>query len=848
MITNPKTLRDIINNNKGKRVNAVKVINNTGNAISILPKLIADKNNIKNFTEENINLGSMLNLSEQIRSKEKNNEYILDLFPDLRLSMQILTSSIISPKKMTDPNLNYRFNKNSFFKDPKITSELLDCIINEIDDVYHLKDNLVDMLSESLFNSGAYVYLIVPESSLDDIINSDIKKNISQENLNIINKNIVKTKGIFTEYDITIEDNSVNNFIKSEIEKLLVHNKITDNIDVIKIPKIKEKLTKYTVENLIKNKNTNISVESINYLDIFRSKNENDSYYNKIIELKVKNEASRLSIGRPMAIKVNTSSIIPVFRPGDSKNHIGYFLLVNEFGLPINTISENYEYLKDPSKTDNNQNYANNNLIIKAYNNLLSNNYNYSLTDLYNNYKNIIENNLYKKIKKSIYGEDIKFSDYNDIYYTMFIRSITKQNTALVYIPEELVCYIAFNYNDNGTGKSLLDSLSIISSLRAITLFSKVMSYSKTAIDVTKINVVFDPNDPDPNKTFEIIADTAMKTRLNMLPLFTTNPVELVDRLQRAGLMFSYENHPGMPNTKIEFDNTPMQHTIPDTTLEDDLRKQMIMSFGLNPEMVDNSFSPDFATSVINNNIMLSKRVMEYQNKFIPHLNKFIRLIIENDEILRGKLKKTIEKNISTITTIVDQNLSNLYKEDKEKFYDIIIDYIKDDIECSLPSPDITNISNLSSDFDQYKDSLIKVIDSFISQEVLPSDMAGDLSTHIDTIKAAYIHHLLRKWMSENGYMTELLEITNEDKVNNNTNPTNSSIGNYLINLLSKSTELFNIMTKPKEAVNQDLSTIKLDESSASMTTSYSNSNNEENNDNNNEEEDFGEDDINLDL
>ena len=54
-------------------------------------------------------------------------------------------------------------------------------------------------------------------------------------------------------------------------------------------------------------------------------------------------------------------------------------------------------------------------------------------------------------------------------------------------------------------------------------------------------------------------------------------------------------------------------HIKPDTELEEELDKRAIMALGLTPEIVDTGFSPEFATTVVANNVLLAKRVIRIQ-------------------------------------------------------------------------------------------------------------------------------------------------------------------------------------------------------------------------------------------
>ena len=422
----------------------------------------------------------------------------------------------------------------------------------------------------------------------------------------------------------------------------------------------------------------------------------------------------------------------------------------------------------------------------------------------------------------------------------MFTRALADQKTNLLFIPKDLVVYFAFQYNDIGIGKTLLENLSVLSSMRAILLFSKVMSQAKQAIDVTKVNISLDPNDPDPEKTIEQIQDSVLKLRQNFFPLGMNNPVDLLNWIQRAGLQFSYENNPLIPNVKIDFENTNLSHTVPNSELEEDLRKQSIIALGLSPESVDGGFTPEFATTVVNNNILLSKRIAIYQKTLSKHLSKYIDLITYNDEELRGELRLFINESIATIETSLTEEEKQFLNRDKEGFIEYYINQLSQNIEVTLPKPENTNITNLSAEFDLYKENLIKIIDSVVSPEIFSEDISGELSQHIDTIKNVYTHYLLRKWCAENDFFPEVLEITQNNK--EEVDELLSNIVTHLTSTSRNSTALLTMLQKFKLAMNTDLNNANVSGDSGNEIAASSSSEESGNDDL------VSEDDFNLDI
>lgn len=814
MPVSPNRLIDIINKNKNKKLVANKIIETNPKVLPILPKLIRDNSKISNIEENKIDINRTIleSIHTRIKTLKNNNENIIKLFPDIELAIQILISSILSPKKMTDIQLNYKINKE-FNTNPIVISNILEKIKTYINHNYQLEENLSDIIREALFKSGAYIYAIIPESSVDQVINSDISTSFSSENFNskidYIIDNITRPINILKIQDTTYSVEKINTDTNSFINYITSNNfvNILDNVNILKLPKIKETLTKKIVKQSLKS-NTSISQESldkIQYIDIFRQKNTSTAYKN-IEFIKNKNETIRKSLGKPMVIKLPTESTIPVFMSGNEKDHIGYFVLLDESGKPLNIdTNPNNDYHQLNTLNQQNPN-AQLSPVQKAYNNLITDvNKNIDINQLYLMYKNILEKKLYSSIKNSLYGSNVEIANKNEIYFMMFSRALADQKTNLLFIPSDLIVYIAFYYNELGIGKTLLENISVLSSLRAILLFSKIMALAKQSIDVTKVNISLDPNDPDPEKTIEQIQDSVLKLRQNYFPLGINNPVDLINWIQRAGLQFSYDNNPLLPNVKIDFENANLSHTVPDSNLEEELRKQTIIALGLSPETVDNGFSPEFATTVVNNNILLSKRINIYQKTLIKHLTKFVQLMIYNDEDLRSELKANITDNLDQLVSNLTEEEKQIYNKSKEEFIEYYITKISENIYLELPKPENTNLVNLSAEYDAYKENLDKVIESTISPEIFSENISGELTNHIETIRNIYKHYLLRKWCSDNNYYPEVLELSsNGEDIDNII----KVITNHLTSTMRNSDKLLKIMQDYKLAVNKDLEDI----------------------------------------
>lgn len=819
MPMNPNSLVSIINQNKDKKLIATKIIETNPKVLPILPKLISDHETSRSMMSKddrlNINRNLLENIYNKIKAVKQNNKNIIKLFPDIELAIQILVSSILSPKKMTDIQLNYRLNKN-FDINSIALAAIIEKVKTYINNEYELEEKLPEILREALFNSGAYALAVIPESSVDEVINTDLLPSYSTEDFkqraDTLIHNLIKPINILSNVNCNVELDTItkpDNFINYIASEAFIN--ITDNIGVLRFNSIREKINKSIINNAIKN-NIAISTESrekLDYMDIFRQKNS-ISVYKNIEFVKPKTETKRKSIGKPMVIRIPTESVIPIFIPGDETEHIGYFILLDETGKPLNTdIKDNDINQINSFVNQTGQQSSNLTPVQRAYNNLVGDTSgNVNVNQLFSLYKEVLERQIYRSVKNSLYGSNIEIANKNDIYFLMFTRALGDQRTSILYIPKEMLVYFAFYYSEFGIGKSLLENLSILCSLRAILLFSKVMAHAKQSIDVTKVNIALDPNDPDPEKTIEQVQDSVLKLRQNFLPLGLSNPADLLTWIQRAGLQFSYSNNPMLPNIQIDFENVNLQHTLPSSDLEEDLRKQTILALGLTPETIDSGFSPEFATTVVNNNILLSKRVSIYQKTLIKHLSSLVSTIIYNDEDLRTELRKEILDNIDAINEQLTDKEKQMLIKSKDEFIEYFLNKFGESLYIELPKPENTNLTNLSAEYDIYKENLDKVLNSVLSTEIFNENIVGGLSNHIDTIKNIYKHYLLRIWMTNNNFYPEVLEFSKINNENKDADKLIEMIKEHLVGTSRNSDKLLNLLQIYKAAINKDLESV----------------------------------------
>jgi len=742
---------------KSSKAKIPKLINDNDENKAIFSKLTKAKNSTTNIANS---LGDLKQINASTIERIKNNEDITQLFPDVELSIQILTSSILAPNDMLTPTIKY------VKPELNIGTEVNDLLSSEISTFinkeYDLIEKLPVMIREALFTKGSYVEAIIPEASIDEIINSDLY--VSSENMTEYLDGI---SDIGLLGDIGNESLDLSEFVSEDINPKKIEISIEDlNVTISDDYKVLITPLAYTkdIDNKVNNKlsleSINISTEENNLLDeLFRTPSYQDEPF---IAVKTADETIRKSIGKPLVMKLPTESVIPVHSVNDVTEHLGYFILLDQNGTPVKT---NFKHIDDDmignliAKKDTKLNIINK--AKKALHGITKKDP--VVKDMKNIYNSIIENTLKKKLATGSYNGIATISDAEDVYQTMFFRGLEGKKTRLLYVPKQMLEYFAFDYRDNGTGKSMLEKVSMLFSIRSILLFTRLMANIKNSVTTTEITAKLDDDDMNPEVTMEQIISETMKTRQTQLPIGVTKIDDLVDWSHKVGFKYNFK-HPRLPDIDIDINDTNTSKVVPDDELDDMIQEHIIMSFGLTTELVKSGYDPDFATTVVAKNILLAKRVIMLQGKFTKHLSSYIRKLILNDPRIYDKVKDIFKNNLSSIK----KRLKNVDGIKKIKSDDIFIDYLTKtyihDLKVELPKPEVTESNNMKDLFDEYTSSLDDYLDIILSSDALPDELLGDMSDKVDSIKTIMKTILTKKWMTDNGYMPEISQFLTRDE------------------------------------------------------------------------------------
>lgn len=702
----------------------------------------------------------------------------VDALPNLGLTIDVIISSVLSPNDMMSTELIYSCDTDIF---GDLTPSMIAVVEDYFDNEYEIKKKLDPWLRQSLMMEGATALAVVPESSIDQAINQNMK--ITQESLSSsFNKDgspvtmghlrtpkyikkIANGEAAASTTTFAFESFSVDGDVTYEsrvgaptakARKWDMRVSVVDNPEVLKIPHINKKIREDRLTEIYTKKS--FGIENFKK-DIFKT----DQIYNDrtinmrpTLTLKTLDDLDKKTLGHPVVFQFPTESVIPIYSPADPSEHVCYFVAVDEGGNPIRMDQNSDQYRSMEKNFNNAVNGQASSSLISSASAMGMTEANDNLTGVDNMarlYSQVIEHDLRERLDSGgFHGRDLKLGKANELYKLMFVRALAQMNTQLVFIPKELMTYIAFDYRSNGVGRSLLDKTKILGSLRMVEVMTSAIANTKSSIDHRTINIEIDPDDPDPMKRVTQYLHEFQRATKAAFPMGINSFADITDYLQKAGVQVKVTGHEGMPNMNMEVNNQRMDYNRPDDEYRDKIDKDHIMGLGAPPESIRSAADVEFAANVISGNAYFSKISSLRQDTYCIHLSDHLRKYTRSSQPLMDKL-----------TTLVKENRDKISSIDDKYTADAIAIVFANNISVALPKPDMAQNAQQLEAFEKYTQILDIALPAFVSQELFSDINLGEkIGPAMDHIVAVLKAYFMRKWLTDNNVLPELFDLINE--------------------------------------------------------------------------------------
>lgn len=719
-----------------------------------------------------INRFTMDKVSRQTSQDITDSDAVMQLLPELQLVKVVSVGTTLDPKSMSEANLTFSVDPTVF--DSEIGKLLLEPVENFFKRDYKIDDRLDLIIEDCLFNKGSSILCVLPENVLDNLVNGrrevsmeafstirDRIANSANDNMGFLGSSKPSTDGrkISLEgFSASPSDNIVSAVYQDEL-CTLEHIRVSDNFNVLKVPGMSKRVRELGIAARLRKHNVSMEseVHQFNNSEIERLYEHTRAASEQTQVISSPKYMSRPSIGHPLILPLPSESVIPVFVAGRPHEHIGYFLLVDHHGYPVSKDSTRDFYGEMQAGWKNGSSGGvGNSEILRLTREAMGDNDKksaYEVDHIQQAFNAILTSDLNNRLRNGLYDQDVELGVTQEIQRIMLYRSWKAKTTQLIFVPEELMTYIAFDYNANGIGETLIARTKMLSTMRTTLLFAETIGGMRNAMGRKKVRIEIDPDDPDPEQTINNIQSVIMEGAQRSFPLAAPDPAQTMDALMRSGYDFEVNsNDSAYAQTKVEFDDYNTSVNAGNPELQDRLRRYHISSFGIPPEKVDPMSSPDFATSIVNNDLVTSRVVKERQKALCAHLSKFVRCFTMHSSIIREEMYKKIADNVDML---VSPDLK------KMSVAEVADEFILA-LSVSLPAPDNTQHERQLESIEAYERLLDKGLEAYITPDLFPDDVT-EISGLADDVLVNLKALFIRQFMASNNILPELNILTEMD-------------------------------------------------------------------------------------
>ena len=701
--------------------------------------------------------------------------------PEIKMSKRVIVSTIMSPQDLQTNKINITMNYEGLA--PEIKSDLLERLNNFFNNEFHLAQRLYSWLSTAGFEEGAKAMLVLPKHELDvqnavaDVLaaHEDLKQShdsivASTEALYIEppeNRRNLIAERLEAEFESSLESLGVDKWFENHkyTDGSTESNKtvtISSKQDLVK------QLVKGTFKLLKQHDDGSVVVTrdlshiSKGYLnnsdklkDLLKDAKAQITGFDpeksggfQTTPVRCLTISDNIKVGEddlPIVLELPSDSVIPVCAPGDNKNHIGYFVLVDENGQPIRGRNNFFK----TGSTD-----VTNRLAMSAAQAVYGNATLTSFSELTSNpefmfqqmtevFTVAVNKLLESRLNKDgLTGLDINM--HNAVGKALFFNLLANNRITMIFVPEPMMVYYCFDYRDNGTGKTFLEDIAQMLALRTTLVTARLMAAVENATVRRKIEVDIDDKENNPIQTIQAVVRQALS---KYAPSFSTEVQTAAESMVNRNIQVVPKSMAGTTdNLSVNYEKVYGNAQSPDTDLLDKLNNWIGMGLGGLPASVLNQLSEnEFSRSVATTNMYFANTVAGWQLAIKPTNKKFISLYISSNTKLLELIKSIIRKDKDGEPENLDENTTD--DVENEALQRQVNDIIKS-LEVDLPPPQMAAKKAHFEEIQSFAEMIEKLVTIIYSDDTVIDD---ELKGSMPVIRATITSKLLREFLPKLG-------------------------------------------------------------------------------------------------
>lgn len=514
----------------------------------------------------------------------------------------------------------------------------------------------------------------------------------------------------------------------------------------------------------------------------------------ELVDLKTNPEKFKHQ-GHPTLIELPPESVIPICIPGAPDQHLGYFVMIDQYGQPL-TIENSG--MMDKSKDCDGCNGAGN--INSAYEALFGTGccaqYGLRSPGSVQAAGNMIFNHMLDKYLKSrmkgIFNRaDLSIGRFSAVATTLFYRLLARKETMIVFVPPELLHYFAFSYDQHsGVGISKLNDISFLLSMRLHYVIANIIALANDAVQQRVINVSVDEKAANLEGLLDAVRNIfAAKQKLNN----TIDPSEIVRNVYSNSVALVPKNVPGLGEFSVEPTTQSTQSIRADNDLLEQLNNLLVSHLDVPPSALNQLAEPEYAKSLVTYNLFFAKKIARYQRIWCHQIEEFIRDYATFSIPFQKALAKRLAGNLKARSTpagkiskgtpvqTAKNKQAGLHQEklpskvekmlaDNPNIYsesnaDKLVQAIIAGVTVKLPTPNIVVDNAQFEQIRNYVSNLNELADNFFPSDMINSD-DQEAQNGMNIHKAIWKRKQLGEFISQKVGSFTMAKVPDEEEIN----------------------------------------------------------------------------------
>ena len=617
-------------------------------------------------------------IGRELIDRRMDHEKLMSLAPEIEQAASILVPSILSPND---------FRKNIFEviikggnETEAVKTKIIELIHSHFDGELELSSKLSIWVADAMFKMGAKVVMIMPTtvvgklrqaigtteslSSVTDKLIRDIEGSVEsfhdiapekrRHNDNDIADQILSTRYctelINSAKDTSAEMRKLKEAAKKGLTNASAHVKkenlisFSDDPMLLLKPNISHSAALEAIDNKI------LAKLGADPKPTFRDRKDgianakslkNSAYsihpYIDLSDFIVDDDSDAF----PAVIELPYESVIPIIVEGAPSNHIGYFVMMNENGVPISAESDNFgEMLSSATGTQRVNNIYNAFYGASQFSIQMKMATDAKVEILNSIYDSFINNMMKAKLDKlGLDKHRVELS--SSLSRVMLSRLFKNAQTRILFVPKKLMMYLTFQHNADGTGRSKIDNIKFPLSLKMTLIITRLISLIESSINRRKLEITLDDSIGNPTELLRSIKKDVMANKVYGI---SYDPSTIIKSIMDKEITIVPNKIPGVDDFTLSDVANNVEYPKPDDAILQEITNMYMLSLGVPPSAMNRLSEDEFSRSVASNNIFFSNQLKTYQRTVISFMTTFITTYIHFSKKLRESIHNILQE------------------------------------------------------------------------------------------------------------------------------------------------------------------------------------------------------------